>query len=139
MTQPHMPRTKNEKARQVELFISNLLRVGVVVSLCVVLFGTVVSFVHNPEYVSRPDVLDRVSGTKAQFPHTLGDVLRGLIEFRGKSIVMFGLLLLIGTPVLRVAVSIVGFAYERDARYVVFTTIVLVLLILSFFNGNVEH
>jgi uncharacterized membrane protein len=139
MNQPLMPLTKNEKARQVELVISNLLRVGVVVSLCVVLFGTVVSFVHNPDYVLRPEVLDRVSGKTAQFPHTVGDVLRGLIEFRGKAIVMFGLLILIGTPVLRVAVSIVGFVYERDAKYVVFTAIVLALLILSFFIGNVEH
>jgi uncharacterized membrane protein len=137
MTTPDPAPPSIDRSRQVELMISNLLRVGVVLSLVIVLFGTVVSFVHNPEYLSKPS-LERVAGTNAQFPHTLADVLDGLRRFRGKAIVMLGLLVLIATPVLRVAVSIVGFAYERDRRYVVITSIVLALLIVSFFIGGIE-
>jgi uncharacterized membrane protein len=40
-----------------------------------------------------------------------------------------GLLVLFATPVLRVAVSIVTFAARREWRFVVFTSIVLLLLI----------
>jgi len=42
-----------------------------------------------------------------------------------------GLLLLIATPIARVAFSIVGFALERDRMYVVFTLIVLAILLYS--------
>jgi uncharacterized membrane protein len=41
--------------------------------------------------------------------------------------------------VLRVAVSILAFAVERDRRYVAITSIVLLLLILSFVLGAVER
>ena len=51
---------------------------------------------------------------------------------------MRGLLLLIATPVVRVAVSILGFVYERDWRYILITSIVLGLLILSFALGRAE-
>jgi uncharacterized membrane protein len=42
-----------------------------------------------------------------------------------------GLLLLIATPVARVAFSVIGFALEKDWMYVVITLIVLALLIYS--------
>ena len=55
-----------------------------------------------------------------------------------QSIIALGLLLLIATPILRVAVSIIAFALERDYRFVVITAIVLVILILSnFLLGNI--
>ena len=51
---------------------------------------------------------------------------------------MAGLLLLIATPVTRVAVSIFAFVYEKDRVFVIITIIVLSLLLLSFFLGRVE-
>ncbi len=74
----------------------------------------------------------------AAFPHTIHDVLAGIKDFRGQSIVMIGLLLLIATPVLRVGVSIFAFVYEGDHAYVVITTIVFLLLLLSFVLGKAE-
>jgi len=46
-----------------------------------------------------------------------------------RAIIQFGLLLLIATPIARVAFSLVGFALERDRSYVVITSIVLAVLI----------
>jgi uncharacterized membrane protein len=46
-------------------------------------------------------------------------------------VIQLGLLLLILTPVARVAFSLVGFALERDRIYVELTAIVLVILIYS--------
>jgi len=129
---------KDPKARKVEILISDLLRIGVMTSLAVVIIGTAVSFVHHPEYLNRPPALQRLTKPGAAFPHTVGQVLRGLREFRGQAIVMVGLLLLIATPVVRVGVSIFAFAYERDRRYVVITTVVFLLLLLSFVLGKVE-
>ena len=133
-----MSRT-DEKARAVELLISNLLRIGVVSSLAIVVIGTVMSFVRHPEYVTGEKALERLTtpGTAA-VPHTIRDVLQGVRDGRGQSVVIIGLLLLIATPVVRVAVSIFAFVYEKDRRYVVITTIVLLLLLLSFVLGKAE-
>ena len=126
------------RVRAIELLISNLLRVGVVTSLLFVLIGETISFVRHPEYLRHPPALQRLTSPGAAFPHTLHDVLRGVRDGRGQAIVMIGLLLLIATPVVRVAVSILAFVYERDWRYVVITTLVLGLLVLSFVLGKAE-
>ena len=47
------------------------------------------------------------------------------------AVIQLGLLLLILTPVARVAFSLVGFALERDGTYVTLTFIVLAILIYS--------
>ena len=48
---------------------------------------------------------------------------------------MVGVLLLVATPVLRVTVSVVGFALERDRRFVIITALVLAVLLGSFAIG----
>jgi uncharacterized membrane protein len=61
--------------------------------------------------------------------------IRGIISetvaLHGRGIIQLGLLLLIATPVARVAFSIFGFAQERDRMYVVFTLIVFSILLWS--------
>ena len=49
------------------------------------------------------------------------------------SFVILGLMVLIATPVLRVALGIVSFAMERDWLYVFITTVVFVNLMLAIF------
>jgi uncharacterized membrane protein len=134
-TQP--PVTERTPARDVELVISTLLRVGVATSLTVIVAGTILSFVHHPDYVSTPDALTHLTEPGAAFPHTLSQVSEGLRQQRGQAVIVVGVLLLIATPVLRVAASIVGFIYQRDRVYVVITSIVLALLLLSFWLGRV--
>ena len=124
------------KVRAVELLISRLLRAGVVTSLAVIVSGTVLSFVHHPEYLSSPPALPRLTSPGAAILRTPRDVLQGLIHLRGQAVVVVGLLLLVATPVLRVAVSILGFVYERDPAFVAVTSVVLALLILSFILGK---
>jgi uncharacterized membrane protein len=133
------PMTSHDpRARAVELLISNLLRIGVMASLLIVAAGTVVIFVQHRDYLSQPSAMQRLTTPGAAFPHTLSGVLHGLQAGRGQSIVVVGLLLLIATPVMRVAVSILGFVYEHDRRYVIITSIVLLLLLLSFVLGKAE-
>ena len=124
------------KVRAVELLISRLLRAGVVTSLAFVIAGTVLSFVHHPEYLTSPPALQRLT-TPGAAPHTLREVADGLAPLRGQAVIVLGLLVLVATPVLRVAVSILGFIYERDWTFVVITSIVLGMLILSFVLGKV--
>ncbi len=128
----------DERVRRVEIVISNLLRGGVVASLVLVVVGTIMSFVHHPEYFSSPADFARLVRPGAAFPHTLSDVIHGVLLFQGQAIVTAGLLLLIATPVMRVAVSIFAFIYQEDRTFTYITTFVLSLLLLSFFLGKVE-
>jgi len=133
------PVTPEHPSRAVERVISRLLQVGVLTSMVLVAGGTVVSFARHPDYLTDPPALTRLTRPGAAFPHTLGDVARGVRTGRGQALVTVGLLLLIATPVVRVAVSVVAFALERDARYVAITALVLALLTLSFVLGRVER
>jgi uncharacterized membrane protein len=63
-------------------------------------------------------------------------VIQGLEHSQGRAIVMAGLLLLIATPVLRVAISVLAFVYQRDRTFVVITSVVLALLLTSFALGR---
>lgn len=133
---PHAPH--DARVHKVELLIGNLLRVGVVASLIVVTAGTIISFVHHPQYVASPHELDRLTRPGAAFPKTIADVITGVRELRGQAIVVVGLLLLVATPVARVAISIFAFIYQRDRIFTLITAIVLALLLLSFILGQAE-
>jgi uncharacterized membrane protein len=129
---------KPDAVRAVEILISNLLRVGVIVSLFVIVLGTALTFVHHPEYLHSREALGGLLGSNAEFPHTMREVWSGVLTLHGRSIVIAGLLLLIATPVMRVGVSVFAFMYERDRVFAVITTVVFLLLLLSFFLGKVE-
>jgi uncharacterized membrane protein len=120
----------------VELIISTLLRAGVIISLLVVVGGLLLSFAHHHEYLNSKSSLTRLTTPGRAFPRTVGQVLAGVRHLRGEAIIMAGLILLIATPVMRVAVSIFAFLYEKDLVFVVLTSVVLALLILSFFLGG---
>jgi len=132
----HEAGADEDKVRKVELFISALLRAGVLTSLVVVLVGTTVTFVHHPHYLTSRHDLGPLTKPGAEFPHSLSTLIRGLQHGQGRAIVMAGLLLLIATPVLRVAVSVLAFVYQRDRTFVVITTVVLALLLTSFVLGR---
>jgi uncharacterized membrane protein len=127
-----------ERVRQVELLISNLLRVGVMLSLILIVLGTVITFVQHPEYLSDRPSLGHLIEPGSASPSTLSEVVAGVRRFEGESVVTAGLLLLIATPVIRVGVSIFAFIYQHDRLYTFITAMVFCLLLLSFVLGKVE-
>ena len=133
------PAPVDDRVRRVELLISSLLRIGVVSSLAVIVAGLVLSFVHHADYAHSRDELQQIlSPNRPAGFHSLRELRIGLAEGRGQALIMVGLLLLIATPVMRVGVSILTFLYQRDWPFVLITTFVLAMLILSFFLGKVE-
>ncbi len=122
--------------RRIELLISWLLVGGVVTSMATVLLGLLLMFVHHPDYLQSAADLQRLTTPGAAFPNTLGEVARGVVAGSGQAVVVLGLLLLIATPILRVAVSLVGFALQRDRTYTVICTVVLIVLLISFLLGK---
>ncbi len=121
---------------QVEILISNLLRAGVALSLTFVIVGTLISFIHHPDYLSSSRALPALTGLSSTFPHTLPEVEYNALHLSGQALVVLGLLLLIATPVMRVGISIAAFLLERDRAFTLITFTVLCLLLLSFALGK---
>jgi uncharacterized membrane protein len=112
---------------RLERILGNLLRAGVIVAALVVAAGGVFYLAHHarqsPDYTvfhGEPAELRSVPG-----------IVAAATTGQPSAVIQFGLLLLIGTPILRVACSVVGFALERDWMYVVITCVVLGLLLFS--------
>lgn len=118
-----------------ELIISSMLRIGVGLSVLLVLAGTLITFAHHPDYFTSSQDLATLKTSEA-FPTSVTGVARGLRHFEGRAVVMLGLLVLVATPILRVAVSIVTFAQQRDRAFVAITSVVLALLLLSLGLGR---
>jgi uncharacterized membrane protein len=128
----HVPPT----VARVERLISTLLRVGVVLSLAVVVLGTVISFGHHPGYLWSGQELAALTGAGKAGPNSVAEIVAGVAAGRGAAVVMAGLLILIATPVLRVGVAIIAFLLQRDWVFTVVTAVVFALLVLSFFLGR---
>src|SRR5262245_40174065 len=115
-----------------EQLLGNLLRAGVLLAAAVVLLGGVVYLArHGGE---RPD-LKVFRGEPADLRHPRG-VAGEALHGSGRGVIMLGLLLLVATPVARVAFSVAGFLRERDVLYVVLTLVVLAVLVYSLFFGG---
>ena len=132
---PSLP-DEDERVRRTEVAISLVLRIGVVVSLLVVVAGVIDGMVRSPAERTSATLGHSLISRGATFPHSFGSLFTGLGHGDPASIVAAGLLLLVLTPVLRVAVSILTFAYQHDAVFVVVTAFVLAVLIASFFLGT---
>lgn len=115
--------------KRLEAVVGVMLRTGVMLAAAVVLTGGVLYLFQN-------------HGPRADYRHfhgmpvrliSVGAILHGVAAFDARSIIMLGLLLLIATPVARVAMCIVGFLLERDKLYVAVSMVVFAILIYSLF------
>lgn len=130
--QPHPFQSQPWKDRRIEVVLGNLLRAGVLISAAVVLWGaSIYLFRHGHEHANY-----RVfKGEPSEF-RTISGVIHSVRNGQGRGWIQLGLLLLIATPIARVASSIVGFALERDRLYVAFTLIVFVILLYSLLGSG---
>jgi uncharacterized membrane protein len=106
------------------LRIAKLVRVVVLSSAAVILIGL---------------VLYLATGTGgydgSTYPINPAHIISGVLALKPYAVIMLGIFLLVLTPVLRVAVSVIVFMKEKDALYVIITVLVLVILIVSLVIG----
>jgi uncharacterized membrane protein len=117
---------------RVERVLGNLLRAGVTAAAAVVLAG---GALYLARHGTEPTDLKVFHGEPAELRSPAG-IVRSALEPRGRGLIQLGLLLLIATPVARVAFSVFAFARERDLTYVVLTLVVLAMLLYSLFLGE---
>lgn len=113
--------------QRIENVLGNLLRAGVLLSAFVVAIGGVIYLARHGH---SPVDFRVFRGEPADLRNVRG-IIGEAVALQGRGIIQLGLLLLLATPVARVAFSIFGFAQERDRMYVVFTVIVFSILLYS--------
>jgi uncharacterized membrane protein len=114
----------DKRMSQVEVTISRVLRAGVLLSAGIISFGMLdLLLLHRHN-----------AGTQA-VPKSLAGIWFGLSHADPSTIVVVGLLVLVATPVIRVAVSMIAFAVSHDLLYVGITSLVLAILLFSFLSG----
>ena len=123
-----MDKETQEEMNRMEIIIGKIMRIGVAIAAIVMLIGyLLLMFKHSTGYPG---------GT---FPTTLTAIWQGVIQLKPYALMMAGIFLLILTPALRVEISIYSFFKEKDKLYTVVTTIVLIILLISFFLGHTDH
>lgn len=114
------------------VIVSKVLRYGVVISSAVILAGTLLLLASN----GLSPAGHFLSYNPSQVPHgafsvSFAALANGLLTLSPFSVIELGVLMLLATPVSRVAFSIFLFAAERNRMYVYVTLGVLTLLLFS--------
>jgi uncharacterized membrane protein len=134
--QPSIPARMDD--RRLETIIGRLLQIGVLASAATVLAGGILYLVqaHSGRVDYRNFVPLGSSAPGSPDLLTLSGIIRSASHFDSLGLIQFGLLLLIATPVARVALAAVGFALERDRLYTVVSLIVLLILAFSLIHAT---
>jgi uncharacterized membrane protein len=126
-SQPSQHKSGTWNDQRIEIIIGMLLRTGVILAAAVVLFGGVLYLVrHGHEIPTDATFHGEPENLKSPVK-----IWQGALGMSGRAVIQLGMILLIATPVARVAFSAAAFAIERDWMYVVITLIVLAILMYS--------
>ncbi len=144
--------TTNSATSNSNGLLSLTLRVGVVVSATLIGLGLLLFLftgkggyaedsptpprANADAYVAFPSGSEALLSQGAYFPTNPSQIWQGVLEFKPFALIMLGLVLLIITPVLNVALALVGFLRMRDRAFSLISLFVLFVMLLSFFLGK---
>jgi uncharacterized membrane protein len=129
---PPLPPESRWSDEHVEQFIGRLLQLGVVVAALVTIAGAIILLASSGGSVADFHVFRGASSGL----RSVGAIVRGVAALDGRAITQLGLVLLILTPVARVALTLWAFLRQHDRLYVLVTTIVLALLLYGLIWGK---
>ena len=117
---------------KLEAIIGNLLRAGVLTSAVIVLLAGIV-FVgqHHADTVRYSTFHFESNGLR-----TINGIFHSAQSLRADAFIQLGLLLLIATPIARVALAAIGFYLQKDRIYVAVSLIVFSILLFSIIHAT---
>lgn len=123
--------------KDMELYVGKILRYGVLLSCIITLLGGIIYLYQNhnsmPDYSPIPEG-EVFSGT-AYYLREFSTIIPRILELDGAAIIQLGVIVLIATPIFRVAFSAIAFLLEKDYLYVTITLIVLVIILGNMILG----
>ena len=125
-----MDQVKETSVSRINLRLASLMIAGVWLAAGLCSLGLVMSLVQGEPRTTLKPFTGVVGGLTSPTA-----VLLAAVKLDPRGLMALGVLVLIATPVARVAFSLVTFAMERDRVYVVITAIVLALLGVGLFAG----
>lgn len=114
-----------------EIIIGQLLRYGVALSSIMVIIGGITYLYRHGYEVEHYSMFN---GEPSGYTSLYG-VIKGVSENKGREIIQLGVIVLIATPIFRVAFSALAFIIEKDYLYVFITLLVLSIIIFSMTGG----
>ena len=122
-------------AASMEIWISYVLRIGVLLAASIILVGVGLFVLEGP----RPGDPTTISGLLHKETHATspGTILHGVAAGRPTSLVRLGVLVLILTPIARVTMTVGLFFAERDWIFTLLTMFVLVVLVIGLIGFGV--
>ena len=129
-----------EKSKQMQLILSKTLVYGVLAATAIVLVGVVLMVAEGAtgyqcNLSSLQCLLNYNPATipHGEYPNSLTSLIAGVTQLKPFAIIELGIIVLLATPVARVATSAFVFAAEKDRAFVLITLAVLSILLFSFF------
>ncbi|MFD2147857.1 DUF1634 domain-containing protein [Mucilaginibacter antarcticus] len=108
-----------------------VLRIGVLLSITIVVFGGAIYLYRNGQKLADYHTFKGIPDFVRP-----GAIVKGVFSLRGRAIIQAGIVLLIATPVMRVVFSAIGFILEKDYLYTFITIIVLAVIFFSLLTGQ---
>lgn len=126
----------DDSGHGIEVVLSLVLRWGVIASAIVILLGVVLMITSGESgYGAGFDIVKLLQYNsevaEMLYPTNLQTILSGLLSLKSFAVIDLGLVMLIATPIMRVAMAAVIFGIERDKKYVVIASLVLAILLLG--------
>lgn len=123
----------------IQTLTASTLRIGVSLACIVAFIGGMLYLIHHGgetfdwNYYSTFDYA-KPECHPSEYT-TFGGIMAGLTHFTATGWIQTGVLILILTPVMRVALSLLDFISERDWLYAVITAVVLAVIISNSLEG----
>jgi len=129
---PRIVVTRDPRDEKIEQVIGRLLQLGVLIAAVVVAIGGALLLA---QYGHLPASFRVFNGEDSSL-RSIAGIIHAALRGDSRAIVQLGLVLLIATPVARVALTLGAFVAQKDRLYILMTALVLALLLYGLVWGR---
>lgn len=127
---------RGDVTQRLQRLVSALMRVGVVLSLVMIVGGTVLTLTRQGDREVSRQAMQRLTVRTDGLAQRQDQTWASLFDSGGRGLTVLGLVVLMVTPVARVVVCHGAFLASRDRRFAAMTALALAGLLISFLLGK---